>query len=314
MKIMNAMRHLRSLALASAVVCGAVAVAPLVSHSAYAQEAQAVDIDKYTKTIEARGYKFPVVDYGKGPAVVMMHGFPDSRHLWRYQIKALGDAGFRVIAPDLRGMGDAPILQDPKDFGQRTVIQDVLAILDSLKIQKFQLIAHDHGAAVGWRFAAEHPDRVERYVTLSIGAPGSTPRIEQRRTSWYIALFRQAGVAEEQLKANDWALFREWEREKGVVEIERDIKNLSRPGALTSALNWYRATENATLPPAPPVTVPVLGIWSDGDVYLTETSLKTSGERVKGPYRYEKVYGASHWLQLDRPVEVNRLLLSFLAK
>ena len=293
----------------------ALGVVALAGRTAIAQRPQAMDLGPVTKTVSAGGLSFPVVDHGQGPAVLLLHGFPDDRHLWRYQIGALAKAGFRVIAPDLRGFGDAPRPADPKEYGLPIVIRDLLGILDALGVQRVQLVAHDWGAAVGWRMAAEQPDRVTRYAALSVGAPGGPTSIEQREKSWYIAFFRQQGIAEDQLMRDNWKLFREWARSP--VDTERWIKNLSRPGALTAALNWYRATGGLPAPgtplqPPPPITRPVLGIWSDGDAYLTELPLKTSGERVKGSFRYEKVSGASHWFMLEKPDELNRLLLSFL--
>jgi pimeloyl-ACP methyl ester carboxylesterase len=275
---------------------------------------QAMDLGSVTKTISVRGMAFPVVDYGRGPAVLLLHGFPDDRLLWRYQVGPLAKAGFRVIAPDLRGFGDAPRPQDPKDYGLSIVSEDVLGILDALEIRQVQLVAHDWGAAVGWRLAAEHPDRITRYAALSVGAFGGPTPIEQREKSWYMAFFRQTGTAEAQLTENNWQLFREWTR--NVKETDRWIASLSRPGALTAALNWYRATNPPPAPgTAPPqVTVPVLGIWSDGDAYLTEIRMKTSGERIKGPFKYERISNASHWLMLDQPEALNKLLLSFLVR
>src|SRR5436853_4815950 len=82
-----------------------------------AQQPQAVDLAPLTKTVSVRGLSFPVVDHGKGPVVLLLHGFPDDRHLWRYQVGALADAGFRVVAPDLRGFGDAPRPLDPSEYG-----------------------------------------------------------------------------------------------------------------------------------------------------------------------------------------------------
>lgn len=290
-------------------------MAVLAGRSGNAQRPPAMDLGPVTKTVSSGGLSFPVVDHGKGPAVLLLHGFPDDRHLWRYQIGALAKAGFRVIAPDLRGFGDAPRPSEPKEYGIPIVIRDLLGILDVLGIQRVQLVAHDWGAAVGWRMVAEHPDRVLRYVALSVGAPGGPTTIEQREKSWYIAFFRQQGVAEEQLTRDNWRLFREWARNP--VDVDRYIQNLSRPGALTAGLNWYRATGGlpaaGTVTQPPRITRPVLGIWSDGDAYLTELPMKTSGERVQGTFRYEKVSGASHWLMLDKPEELNRLLLSFLS-
>jgi pimeloyl-ACP methyl ester carboxylesterase len=280
------------------------------------QSPRAVDLNGVTKPVTANGLTFPVVDAGRGPAVLLLHGFPDDRHLWRYQVAALVDAGFRVIAPDLRGFGDAPRPQDPKDYGISLAVADVVGVLDALGVRDVQLVAHDWGAAVGWRLAADHPGRITRYVAMSVGVPGARTTIEQREKSWYMLFFRQTGIAETQLTQNNWELFREWSR--NAVDIDRWLANLSRPGALTAALNWYRATGNqpqATGASGPPqVQCPVLGIWSDGDAYLTEYPLRSSGERIKGPFRYERVNGASHWLMVDKPAEVNALLLGFLQK
>src|SRR5262245_821756 len=246
-----------------------------------------MDLDAVTRTVSVRGMSFPVVDHGSGPVVLLLHGFPDDRHLWRYQVGPLAKAGFRVVAPDLRGFGDAPRPQDPKEYGLSIVVEDLLAILDAMEIRRVQLVAHDWGAAVGWRLAAEHPERVSRYVALSVGAPGGPMPMEQREKSWYMAFFRQTGTAETQLTQNNWQLFREWTR--NAKDTDRYVTLLSRPGALTAGLNWYRASGQAPVVGAPTVTVPVLGIWSDGDAYLTEIRMKTSGERISGPFRYERI-------------------------
>jgi pimeloyl-ACP methyl ester carboxylesterase len=179
-------------------------VMPLVclamSMTVEAAAPQSMDLETATKPVTVRGLTFPVVDHGSGPVVLLLHGFPDDRHLWRYQVGPLVRAGFRVVAPDLRGFGDAPRPQDPKDYGLSIVIDDILGILDALEIRQVQLVAHDWGAAVGWRMAALHPERVSRYVALSVGAPGGRPTIEQREKSWYMAFFRQTGTAEKQLR------------------------------------------------------------------------------------------------------------------
>jgi pimeloyl-ACP methyl ester carboxylesterase len=294
---------------------GSVLLLLTAAGEAGAQQARAMDLNTVTKTVQVAALSFPVVDHGSGPAVLLLHGFPDDRHLWRYQVPALAEAGFRVIAPDLRGFGDAPRPLDPKEYGIPIVIRDVLGILDALGVKRVQLVAHDWGAAVGWALAREHPARVERYVALSVGIGTGPVTIEQLEKSSYLAFFRQAGTAEAELTRDNWKLFREWTRH--TVDTDRYIRSLSRPGALTAALNWYRATGGqpvAASGPPPPVTIPVLGIWSDGDAYLLESRMRASAERVSGTFRYEKVTGASHWLMLDKPAEINRLLLGFLKK
>lgn len=288
----------------------------LLTGPAYAQTPRAMNMNLATKPVAGNGLTFPVTDAGSGPAVLLLHGFPDDRHLWRHQAQALVDAGYRVIAPDLRGYGDAPRPQDPKEYGVPIAVRDVIGILDTLGVPQVQLVAHDWGAAVGWRLAAEYPTRVTRYVAMSVGAPGSRTSIQQREKSWYMLFFRQAGIAEQQLMANNWELFREWSR--NTVDIDRWIRNLSRPGALTAALNWYRATGGAQATtssgPPPQVQCPTLGLWSDGDHYLTEDPMRTSGDRIKGTFEYARITGASHWMMVDRPAEINARLLGFLKK
>ena len=270
------------------------------------------ELNRFTRTVNVNGLTFPVLDYGEGSPVLLLHGFPDDRFLWRNQAIELPTAGLRVIAPDLRGFGDAPRPADPAEYGLDIAAKDVIGILDALGIGQVQMVAHDWGAALGWRIAGLYPNRVSRYAALSVGAPGAAPTAEQKEKSAYMLFFRKPGV-EEEIQRDDWKWFRTWLR--NAPDTARYIDRLSRPGALTAGLNWYRAS-NARPAGAAPLVVscPVLGIWSDGDAYLTEEQIRTSGERIKGSFQYEKITGASHWMMLDKPNEVNRLLLAFLER
>jgi pimeloyl-ACP methyl ester carboxylesterase len=259
-----------------------------------------------------------VLDEGRGPAVLLLHGFPDSSHLWRHQVPALVSAGFRVIAPDLRGFGDSDKPNEVAAYGLMHVVKDALGLLDALGVQSAHVLCHDFGAAVGWLLAALHPSRVERFIPLSVGCPQSFAEagFAQREKSWYMLLFQFKDVAEQIIAREDWKFLRDFARHH--PECEHWIGQLSRPGALTAGLNWYRANSGperwlAARPPLPKVRAPTLGIWSSGDAYLTEAQMVRSSEFVAAPWRYERLEGASHWLQLDRPAEVNRLVLEFLA-
>ena len=195
---------------------------------------------------------------------------------------------------------------------------DVVGIVGAMGLDDVRLVGHDWGAALAWLLAAYHSDRVERLAALSVGAPGGRPPdIEQRRRSWYMYFFQFEGAAETWLRHDDWKFFREWTGGDG--DVERYIQDLSRPGALTSALNWYRANVRPEPPGEgdtdfPGVSCPTLGVWIDGDSYLTEDGMAESGERVDGPWRYERMTDASHWLMLDRPAETNRILVEFLTE
>jgi pimeloyl-ACP methyl ester carboxylesterase len=161
------------------------------------------------------------------------------------------------------------------------------------------------------------PTRVSQLVALSVAHPATVfGPIEQYEKSWYMLLFQFPGLAEQALQQHDWRLARAWMR--GAPDLERYLVDLARPGALTAGLSWYRANASpATLfnvgepTPWPPVVAPTLGVWSDGDRYLEERGFLETARYVAGPYRYERIEGASHWMQLDRPERLNELLLEF---
>jgi pimeloyl-ACP methyl ester carboxylesterase len=268
--------------------------------------------------IAGDGVTLSVQDEGDGPAVLLLHGFPDSSLLWRNQVPALLGAGLRVIAPDLRGFGESDRPERVEDYGVGHSVRDAIAVLDALGVERVRVVGHDFGAVVAWLLAVSAPDRVERLVALSVGHPNTTRErtIEQREKAWYQLFFQFTGVAEELLQRDDWKLMREILRGDG--DIDRYLADLARPGALTAALNWYRANlsparELEQGPPLPAVAAPTLGLWSSGDNFLTERRMIRSADHVSGPWRYERIEGASHWLQLDKPDEVNALLVEFLA-
>jgi pimeloyl-ACP methyl ester carboxylesterase len=267
----------------------------------------------------ADGVTLAVQDEGEGAPVVLLHGFPDSARLWRHQIPALVGAGMRVIAPDLRGFGESDKPDAVEDYAMQRSVADMVAVLDELDVERAHVVGHDWGAGLAWALAAHVPARVERLVVMSVGHPNALhpPSIEQWEKGWYSLLFQFPGVAEELIQRDDWKLFREMLRENG--DVDRYLFDLARPGALTAALNWYRANARPDqvlerTRPFPAIRAPTMGLWSSGDNYLIEENMVASAEHVTGPWRYERIEGASHWLQLDAPERVNELLLEFLAE
>jgi pimeloyl-ACP methyl ester carboxylesterase len=269
------------------------------------------------RRIDCDGVTLAVQDEGAGTPVLLLHGFPDSSRVWRHQVPALVGAGFRAIAPDLRGFGESDRPDGVEEYRMTRIVADVVALLDELGVERAHVVGHDWGAGLAWVLAALVPGRVDRLVVLSVGHPntGREPSVEQREKSWYMLLFQFEGAAEELLSRDDWKLAREWIR--GAGDSDRYFDDLARPGALTAALNWYRANSILGFQLGdrllPPVAAPTLGIWSDGDAYLLEEGMLRSAEHVTGPWRYERIDGAGHWLQLDAPERVNELLLEFLA-
>ena len=253
---------------------------------------------------------------GEGRPVILLHGFPDSGRLWRHQVPALSEAGFKVIVPDLRGYAASDKPEEVAAYRMNLLVSDVLAVLDDAGAAKAHVVGHDWGAAVAWAAAGGAPDRVDHLVALSVGHPAAfrSAGFEQYARSWFMLLFQFRGVAEKFLTANDWAGFRRW---AGHPDAEQVIADLKADGSLVPGLNYYRAN----IPPElfvgtatemPAVQAPTMGVWSSKDFALTEAQMKGSEQYVAGPWRYERLEGAGHWMQLEAPEEVNRLLLDFL--
>jgi pimeloyl-ACP methyl ester carboxylesterase len=266
------------------------------------------------RLIEANGISLYVEDHGAGEPVLLLHGWPDSARLWRHQVPCLVSHGFRVIAPDMRGFGRSARPEQVAAYGLRNAVADVGAVLDRLGVQTAHVVGHDWGAAVAWLTAALSPDRVGKLVVISVPHPRAPQTLRQYEMAWYQLLFQFTGVAEATMQHDDWAMLRLLSRGDG--DQEQWIADLSRPGALTASLNWYRANLAPRMPGAgpelPPVTAPALGIWSDRDHYLDGERMRNSGALVKGPWRYEEIPDASHWVPLDAPDRLNGLLLDWL--
>jgi pimeloyl-ACP methyl ester carboxylesterase len=253
---------------------------------------------------------------GQGRPVVLLHGFPDSGRLWRHQVTALAEAGFQVIVPDLRGYGLSDKPSEVEAYSLPLLAGDVMAVLADAGAERAHVVGHDWGAALAWAIASLAPGRVDHLAVLSVGHPSTFRRtLEQRQKSWYMLLFQFEGVAERWLTENNWANM----IGAGHPDADQVVADLETNGSLVPGLNWYRANvgpETWVGPPVqlPPVQAPTMGIWSTGDFALTEVQMTDSAENVAGPWRYERLDGPGHWMQLDAPDKVSALLLDFLPR
>jgi pimeloyl-ACP methyl ester carboxylesterase len=269
------------------------------------------------RRVESGGTGIEYEVTGEGRPVILLHGFPDSGRLWRHQVPALAEAGFQVIVPDLRGYGRSGKPADVEAYSLLLLAGDVQAVLGDLGIARAHVVGHDWGAALGWVLAAFAPASVDHLAVMSVGHPATFRRtMQQREKSWYMLLFQFPGVAERWLSDEGWANFRAWARHPDADQV---IGDLEANGSLTPGLNWYRANlppESWVEPPLqfPPVQAPTMGIWSSGDGALTEVQMTDSARSVAGPWRYERLDGPGHWMQLEAPGEVNTLLLDFLPR
>ena len=264
--------------------------------------------------VDGVGIEYEVT--GDGRPVVLLHGFPDSGRLWRHQVPALVQAGFRPIVPDLRGYGRSDKPEEVEAYGLASLAADVLGVMDDAGIERAHVVGHDWGAALAWGLAALAADRVDHLVALSVGHPSTflAKNLEQYARSWYMLLFQFRGIAERWLSADDWSNFRAWARHPDTDQV---IAELEANGSLTPGLNYYRANVPPKSfveggPKLPPIQAPTMGVWSSRDFALTEKQMTNSASQVTGPFHYERIEGAGHWMQLEAPDEVNRLLLDFL--
>lgn len=266
-----------------------------------------------------------VIDVGTGPAVVLLHGFPDRATMWSSQIQHLADRGHRVIAPDLRGFGDSDRPNDVDDYRLEFLVGDVAGLLSALDVPNAAIVGHDWGASIAWAVAAVLPSLVTKLAVLSVGHPGAffATGERQRQLSWYVLLFDTVGVAEEVLPYEDWRWYRDWAFDGAHPDDNQQLRtqlaDLSRPGALETGLNYYRANFPAQAfiyehagSGLPHVSCPVLGMWSDCDMALTEEQMTRSADFVDADFRYVRVHGVGHWMPSDAADRVNAELHQFL--
>jgi pimeloyl-ACP methyl ester carboxylesterase len=269
-------------------------------------------MDEPVRTISLSEVQLNVYEEGEGPVVLLLHGFPDSHALWRKVSPLLLQYGFRVIAPDLRGFGESSAPRGRRNYRMDRVAADLLELLDELGLSRVHVVGHDWGAVIAWILASKHPERCLSLTALSVGHPTAYARAgwEQKRKGWYTLFFQLRGIAEWFISRNDFAFLRKWAR--GYPETDKWISELSRPGRLTAGLNWYRANLVSVLfRRQPNCPVPTMGIWSDRDMALSEDQMKNSVRYVDSEWRYERLTGLSHWIPLEAPEEVARLISEF---
>jgi pimeloyl-ACP methyl ester carboxylesterase len=252
---------------------------------------------------------------GSGPAILLLHGFPDSSHLWDEVAPRLVAAGCRVLAPDLRGFGRSDAPTDVGAYALGHIVADLRALLGRLTPdQPVHVVGHDWGAVAGWCLALEHPQSVRSLVALSVGHPReyAMAGIEQKLKGLYTLAWQVPGLAERWLAQRNFAGLRGWGRQH--PHVDACVADMARPGRLTAGLNWYRANlRRVLLGSWDRCTVPTLGVWGTGDHFLAEDQMRRSERQMAATWRYERIEGAGHWLPLELPDRIAELALQWSA-
>jgi len=262
---------------------------------------------------------------GEGRPVILLHGFPENAHSWRYQIPVLASAGFSVWAPDLRGYPPSEVSLHRSDYNLNKLVNDVAALVRATGHQRATIVGHDWGGIIAWAFAGAYPALLDRLVILN--APHmqlymeKVWRTSQCFRSAYVGLFQLPYLPEKLLAAGNFLavrrMFKNLPARKGTftdADIATYIESLSHPGALTAALDYYREnlrSDGMSLARAARTEVPTLVIWGERDPALG-IFLLDGVARFAPRVRIHRVPHASHWVQNEAPQEVNRALLAFL--
>lgn len=269
------------------------------------------------------GVRLHYVEAGEGPLVVLLHGFPDHHRSWRHQIPALVDAGFRVVAPDMRGYGESDAPPSWRDYRMELLAADVAGLIEALGEERAFVVGHDWGAAVAWMVATLHPERVERLAILNVPHPDTMLRTlrkspKQLLHSWYMFFF-QIPWLPERLAGRMGRRFLETayrDARPGAFTAEdlarAEAALLDSPGGLKGPIDYYRAALRQSPRRAQsqfrPIPAPVLVIWGVQDRFLTE-QMADPDPRWVPDVRVVKLPDASHWVQHDEPERVSTLLV-----
>jgi pimeloyl-ACP methyl ester carboxylesterase len=300
------------------------------------------------RLVETNGIRLHCAVDGDGPLVVFLHGFPDYWYSWRHQLAALAPH-FRVVAPDLRGYNESDKPAGVAAYDMKELVADIAGLIAAFGARDAVIVAHDWGGGIGWQLAMDRPELVKRLVAINCPHLAlfrqhlRNPR--QLAKSWYMFFFQIPWLPETLLGLGDaWAVgnaYRQATIRKDAFSDE-DIRALraaaSRPGALRSAINYYRAAfrsdeTTASLPPAvrrflygerpvpplrtrledwPKITAPTMVVWGERDIALEKDLTYGMDPLFTVPPRIEYVPDAGHWVHQEKPELVNRLLLDFL--
>jgi len=268
--------------------------------------------------------KLHYVETGDGPLVVLLHGFPEFWYSWRLQIAPLAAAGFRVVAPDLRGYNLSSKPDEAAAYTADKLADDVRALIHEHGADSALVAGHDWGGTAAWATAMYHPEVVDRLAILNAAHPRKLneglKHPSQLERSWYFFYFALPTLPEHHVQAHDWRFFKHFLRDAQPPytdeELARYVEAWAQPGAVAAMIDYYRA---AVRPPKGtnteirPVSAPTLVIWGQRDRYLGQDLAEPHREDVPNLDRVERLPDASHWAHHDEPERVTQLLTDFFA-
>jgi pimeloyl-ACP methyl ester carboxylesterase len=285
--------------------------------------------DTVTRRIDANGLSFLADEAGGGEDVaLLLHGFPESRFAWRFQLPLLADLGWRAIAPDLRGYGGSSRPTGRAAYRIDHLVEDAAALFEAAGARRRLLIGHDWGAMIAWTFAMQKRLPLDGLVIMNVPHPAVFVRVmrtswRQRLRSWYVAFFQIPRLPEAMMTARHGRAvadaFTRMAVDKArfppeVTDVYR--QNALIPGAMTAMIDYYRA--NADLlgrfkGGVSMIDVPTLMVWGEDDAAIGIEATQGYEPYVRD-LTLERLPGVSHWVQQEAPERVNAILRAWLSE
>jgi pimeloyl-ACP methyl ester carboxylesterase len=274
--------------------------------------------------ITTNGIRMHYVTQGNGPLIILLHGFPEFWYSWRYQIPFLAEHGYTVVAPDLRGYNetDKPL----EGYDVFTLTQDIAGLINGLGQKKAIIVGHDWGGGLAWIFASRYPEMTKRLIIMNAPHPLAFRRelltFQQLRKSWYIIFFQIPWLPEYLLLRNNAKIIGDILQKTALQkscfsheDIAKFQAAMRKPGTMTAALNYYRqAVRHA------------ITIWINNDFHVKTQTLLIWGEKDSAlsnkltiglehwvdNISIQRIPDSGHWVQQEKPNEVNQLIINFL--
>jgi pimeloyl-ACP methyl ester carboxylesterase len=286
-----------------------------------------VTVDQHQLAVGGHTFRARTAGPADGPVVLLLHGFPQTSRCWMAELAVLAGAGYRAVAVDQRGYSPGARPDDRAAYAMPHLVDDVLGVVDALGGGPVHLVGHDFGGSVAWTVAGHHPDRVRTLAVASTPHPRAFVRAyqagagdggasDQNRRSGYMRAIRETprGELEAQLLADGGAGLRLVFAGLPEAAVDAHVRDLSEPGLLVAAVDWYRAMSAKASAAVPPCAVPTLYAWSDGDPAIGRDAAVATADHVTGPYRFEVLEGVGHWIPELAAGRFTSLLLDHVAR
>lgn len=271
--------------------------------------------------VNANGIRFHYMTAGKGPLVLLLHGFPQFWYTWRKIIPELAN-DYQVVALDMRGYNKTDRPEGKEAYQPSVLADDIAGVIKALGHEKAHIVGHDWGGGVAWRTAMHHPEVVDKLVVINCPHPYAFAKalksnFAQMKRSWYVFLFQLPWLPEWLYSKNPKGFFKKVFQTPGITLEDRKayLEAMDHPGAYTAALNYYRAAAIKVKNPDKKelkIKSPTLVIWGEDDKALGKELTYDMQPYFDADYKVEYLPGVSHWVPEEAPEKVITLVKQFL--